>query len=104
MLTEAGVDLAEFDWANGPVTWDRVAEIATALNVKDSNGNYERVGFVPWFNQGWHYTYGFSWGGSFYNDAECQVTPNDPPIVEAFQWVYDYCAALGPQEAPGLRR
>ena len=98
MLTEAGADLAEFEWANGPVTWDRVAEIATALNVKGSNGQYERVGFVPWFNQGWHYTYGFSWGGNFYNDAECQVTPNDPPIVEAFQWVYDYCAAQGAQE------
>ncbi len=98
MLTEAGADLAEFDWANGPVTWDRVAEIATALNVKGTNGQYEKVGFVPWFNQGWHYTYGFSWGGVFYDEAACEVTPNNPEVVAAFQWVYDYCAAQGPQE------
>ena len=42
---------------------------------KDSTGNYSQMGFVPWVNQGWHYTYGFSWGGQFFNVETCQVTP-----------------------------
>ncbi len=63
MLQSVGVDPAEFDQANGPLTWDRVAEVAALLDVKDSNGNYTQMGFVPWVNQGWHYTYGFSWQG-----------------------------------------
>jgi multiple sugar transport system substrate-binding protein len=111
MLESVDVDPAELDAANGPVTWDRVAEIASLLNVEDDNGNYTQMGFVPWMNQGWHYTYGFSWGGSFFDQAACEVTPDDAPIVEAFQWTQDYCNSLdaakvnafgGPSMQPGF--
>jgi len=98
MLEEAGIDPAELDAANGPVTWDRVMEIANQLNEEDADGNYTRVGFIPWQTwsngQGWHYTFGFSWGADFYDEAGCRVTPDDPNNVEAFQWVYDTAAAL----------
>jgi multiple sugar transport system substrate-binding protein len=111
MLNEAGIDATVLDPANGPATWDQVAEIANQLNTLDANQNYTRVGFVPYLNQGWHYTYGFSWGGSFFDWAGCQVTPDDPPIVEAFTWVQNYCVALdavklnafgGPPDLPGF--
>lgn len=111
LLQSVGVDPAELDSANGPVTWAKVQEIANKLNVLDSNGNYTQMGFIPWLNQGWHYTYGFSWGGSFFNQAACEVSPDDPKIVEAFQWVQDYCNALDankvsafgtPSMAPGF--
>ena len=82
MLEEAGVDPAEFDPANGPVTWDRVMEIANQLNEDEGDGNYTRVGFIPWQTwsngQGWHYTFGFSWGADFYDEAGCRVTPTTP--------------------------
>jgi multiple sugar transport system substrate-binding protein len=96
-LTEAGIDVEELDSANGPTTWDRIAELANEFNVQESDGSYSKIGFIPWANQGWHYTYGFSWGGSFFNAEACEVTPDDPAIVEAFQWVQDYCVALGAQ-------
>lgn len=91
MLQSVGVDPAEFDASKGPLTWDRVQEVGLKLNKKDSSGNYIQMGFVPWFNQGWHYTYGFSWGGKFFDEAKCQVTPDDSPIVQAFQWVQASC-------------
>jgi len=94
LIQGAGFDPEELDPSNGPITWDRAAEIANALNVQDSNGNYSQMGFVPWANQGWHYTYGFAWGGSFFDAASCQVTPDDPKNLEAFQWVQDFCNAL----------
>ncbi|HKG27013.1 MAG TPA: extracellular solute-binding protein, partial [Thermomicrobiales bacterium] len=95
MIQGAGLDPAELDASNGPVTWDRVKEIASKLNVQDSNGNFTQMGFVPWLPEAWHYTYGFSWGGKFFDQASCEVTPNDQPIVEAFQWVQNYCNELG---------
>jgi multiple sugar transport system substrate-binding protein len=98
MLQQAGVDPAELDPSNGPPTWDRIAEIANQLNQKDSSGNYSHLGFVPWVNQGWHYTYGFSWGGQFFNAETCEVTPDDPNIVAAFEWVQNYCVELGASE------
>jgi multiple sugar transport system substrate-binding protein len=94
MIEGAGIDASPLDPANGPTTWDQVAEIANQLNVLDSNGNYTQMGFIPWVNQGWHYTYGFAFGGSFMDYDACQVTPDDAEIVQAFQWVQDYCVAL----------
>ncbi len=95
MLQAGGVDPAELDAAKGPVTWDRIKEIATKFNKKNAQGNYTQMGFIPWVNQGWHYTYGFSWGGEFFDEAKCEVTPDNPNVVAAFQWVYDYCKELG---------
>jgi len=94
MIQSVGVDPAEFDQSKGPVTWDRVAEVGNMLNKQDSNGNYTQVGFVPWNGQGWHYTFGFSFGGTFFDYTNCSVSPDDPPIVQAFQWVQDYCNNL----------
>jgi len=94
MLSSVGVDPAELDAANAPVTWDRIAEIANKLNTQDSNGNYNQMGFIPWVNQGWHYTYGFSWGSKFFDPAACAITPDEPGNLAAFQWVQDYCNAL----------
>jgi len=95
MIKAAGEDPAQLDQSKGPVTWDTVAGIAAKLNKQDSNGNYTQMGFVPWMNQGWHYTYGFSWGGKFFDYAKCEVSPDDPPIVDAFTWVQNYCKGLG---------
>ena len=94
VLKEVGIDPTEFDQSNGPVTWDRLLEVSAAASIRDANGTYTRVGFVPYANQAWHYTYGFSWGASFYDSASCTVTPDDPKMVQAMQWVYDACASL----------
>ena len=96
-MTEAGIDVEALDAANGPATWAEITEMANAFNERDASGNYTKMGFVPWVNQGWHYTYGFSWGGEFFNAEACEVTPDDPRIVEAFQWVQDYCESLDAQ-------
>jgi multiple sugar transport system substrate-binding protein len=110
LLEGAGADISVLDPANGPATWDQIAEIANQLNVLDDNQNYTQMGFIPWLNQGWHYTYGFSFGGTFFDWASCQVTPDDQEIVDAFTWVQNYCNSLDankmsafgrPHDAPG---
>ncbi len=96
ILTEVGVDPAELDPAKGPITLDRLDEIAALIDKKDSNGKYTRMGFVPWFAQGWHYTWGFNFGGSFYSPEECKLTATNEGVVAGFTYMYDRAAALGP--------
>lgn len=99
LLSEAGADLEAFDAANGPMTWDALKEAANMANIDNESGdNFAQMGYVPYFNQAWHYTYGFSWGADFFNEEGCEVTPNSPEMIEAMQWVYDYCAELDPSK------
>ncbi len=104
MLEEAGVDVSELDPTNGPITLDRAKEIGAMVDEKNAQGNYTRMGFVPWHEQGWHYGFGFSFGGDFYDPESCQVTPTDENVVRAFQWIYDYAAEKGPQQVQAFRQ
>lgn len=89
LLTESGIDLAPYDWNNGPMTFDAFAESIAAVD-KDGGANFEALGFVPYFGQGHHYTYGFSFFGEFMDWENCQVTPDNENVLKGMQWVYDY--------------
>src|SRR5438552_10162070 len=95
MLQAAGVDASALDISKGPPTVDMIRTMASKLNKK-VNGKYTVVGFDPRLNQGWHYTWGFAYGGSFFDAASCKVTPDDPKIVQAFKdMCYEWSAAFG---------
>jgi len=94
LLKDAGVDLKPFDPANGPMTPDAMNAAAAKLNQKDSSGNYDRIGFLPWFEQGWHYTWGLAFNGKF-QDGNCKVTPTDQGAVAGMKFLGDSAAALG---------
>jgi multiple sugar transport system substrate-binding protein len=99
LLKEAGIDLSEFDPAKGPMDPKRFQEIAFKLNQTDSSGAYTRIGFVPWLEQGWGYTWGYAFGGSFFDFTNCKVTATDPGVVKGYQFLYDWAKALNPQKA-----
>ena len=97
LLNEAGIDVEPFDAANGPMTWSAFREAIVAANVDNETGdNFAQMGYVPYFNQAWHYTYGFSWGADFFDEEACEVTPNTPEMVEAMQFVYDFVGEMDP--------
>ena len=96
LMQKDGIDPSQLDIANGAPTIDTVRAIATKMNKKDSSGKYTTVGFVPSFSQGWHYTWGFAYGGSFFDSSSCKVTPDDPKIVQAFKDMYwNWSSQLG---------
>jgi len=99
LLKEAGIDLNEFDPAKGPMDPKRFQEIAFKLNQTDSSGAYTRIGFVPWLEQGWGYTWGYAFGGNFFDFTNCKVTATDPGVVKGYQFLYDWAKALNPQKA-----
>ncbi|MCY2931354.1 MAG: extracellular solute-binding protein [Planctomycetota bacterium] len=68
--------------------------------VKTATGDrLERIGLVPWGvygNANSIFTWGWAFGGQFYDPATGKVTADDPRIVEALEWMvrhareYDY--------------
>lgn len=98
LLSEAGVDLAQLDPANGAMTPDTYRDIAFALNERDDSGAYTRLGALPWSDQGWHVTWGFAFGGQF-TEGACEVTPTSSGVVDGYQFLYDFAEALDPAQA-----
>jgi len=95
LMQAAGDDPSQLDISKGAPTVDLIRSLATKLNKK-TNGKYTVVGFDPRLNQGWHYTWGFAFGGSFFNSSTCKVTPDDPKIVQAFKTMFwDWAGQLG---------
>jgi multiple sugar transport system substrate-binding protein len=99
MLRDAGIDLAEFDPVKGPMSPERFKEIASKLNKTDASGAYTQLGFVPWLEQGWGYSWGYAFGGKFYDPAQNKVTPTNPGVVAGYQFLYDWAKDLGPEKA-----
>jgi len=97
LLAGAGVDLEPFDYNNGPMTFDAMAEAVSALD-KDGGDNYETLGFVPYFGQGSAYTYGFSFLGEFMDWENCQVTPDNENVLKGLQWGQDYANKYDPNK------
>jgi multiple sugar transport system substrate-binding protein len=99
VLREAGVNPAELDSKNGPVTVDKVKEIARKVDETDASGAFTRAGFIPWFDQGWHYTWGFTYGGEFYDEGACKVTPTHQGVVAGFEFLRDWAEEMNPRKA-----
>ncbi len=99
ILRQAGVDLAPFNPAKGPMNIKAFQAIAMKLNKTNSKGQYTQVGFIPWLNQGWHYTWGYAFGGSFADVKACKVTPTNAGVEAGFQFLSDWAKAMDPQKA-----
>lgn len=79
---------AGLDPENPPSTIQELEEAAEKLTIKDGK-RFKQIGFIPWYNQGWFYGWGWSFGGEFM-DAEGNVTANNPKNVEALTWIANY--------------
>ena len=94
LVTAAGIDLEELNPANGPITFARLDEMAALIDADDGT-NFTQIGFVPYHNQGWHYTYGFSFGGSFFDYEACEVTPTNEGVVAGATWAQEFINKRG---------
>ncbi|HDM69847.1 MAG: ABC transporter substrate-binding protein [Thermotoga sp.] len=90
LFREAGLDPDK-----PPVTIEELDEYAEKLTKMKGN-RIEQLGFIPWFGQGWHYTWGWAFGGKFY-DPKTQklVFAEDPKIIESFKWQKKYADKYG---------
>ncbi|SEO19006.1 ABC transporter substrate-binding protein [Paenibacillus sp. OV219] len=71
-----------------PSSREELDVMAAKMFKRGLNNRYEQVGFIPWLNQGFLYTQGWNWGGSWEKNGE--LVPNDPQIVKAVDWMTWY--------------
>ncbi len=86
---EAGLDPEK-----PPKSIAELEKAAKKLTVKKGN-RFEQIGFVPWYGQGWLYTWGWAFGGDFYDEKSGKVIAHDPKVVESLQWMADYAKKYG---------
>lgn len=68
---------------------DRLCERLTRIE----GGNITRIGFIPWAQYGGTnslFTWGWAFGGSFYDDQARRITANHPRVVKALEWMVSY--------------
>ena len=75
-----------------PTTFDEMNRMAQQLTVV-KGGNIQQAGLLPWQVYGYAnsmFTWGWVFGGSFFDQATNKVTANNPPIVAALEWMVSY--------------
>ncbi|GCE21916.1 ABC transporter substrate-binding protein [Dictyobacter kobayashii] len=98
VLREAGIDPAILDPKNGPIKMSKLQELAFKVDHKDAHGNYDRVGFIPWYGQAFHTTWALDYGAQFFNNSTCQLTPFEPAMLNTFNMYHDWSQALDYQK------
>lgn len=82
---------------------DQVPRALTELDqlavrlTKQSGDGYSQVGFVPWLGNSHFYTWGWLFGGDFYDEKTAKCTANQPQNVRAMEWLGEYARRLGDQ-------
>ncbi|WP_165452701.1 ABC transporter substrate-binding protein [Paenibacillus thalictri] len=82
------MEKAGFDPNKPPTTMEELDRMAEKMFLKNRNGKYEQVGFLPWMGQGSLFTHGVNFGASFMTNGE--FDPTEPQVVKALQWMAAY--------------
>ncbi|WP_052487766.1 ABC transporter substrate-binding protein [Gordoniibacillus kamchatkensis] len=89
---EAGLDPEK-----PPTTIAELEDAAKKLTKKEG-GKFTRFGLIPWYGEGWLYSWGWAFGGSFLDAKTGKVTANDPNIVKALEWETGFAKQFGIQD------
>ncbi len=90
LFKEAGLDPNK-----PPQTIKELDEYAEKL-TKMKGKRLIQIGFVPWRGQGWHYTWGWAFGGKFYDPSKKKLAfADDPKILKALKWEVTYAKKYG---------
>lgn len=95
-FTEVGLDPNK-----PPQTIAELEAAADKLTIKEGK-RFKRIGFIPWYSQGWLYTWGWAFGGEFQDAATGKITANDPKVVEALQWMTDFGKKYNVEDIAGF--
>ncbi len=75
-----------------PETIAELDRLSDAITRREG-GKLTRIGIIPWAQYGSSnslFTWGWAFGGSFYDEKRQKVTANDPRIVKALEWMCSY--------------
>ncbi|WP_078381809.1 ABC transporter substrate-binding protein [Sutcliffiella halmapala] len=89
------------DTDNLPKTIAELEAASEKLTIKDGK-RFQRIGFIPWFGQGWLYGWGWAFGGEFFDPETNTVTANDPKVIDALQWMTDFAKKYNVEDIAGF--
>jgi ABC-type glycerol-3-phosphate transport system substrate-binding protein len=92
IFAEAGLDPEV-----GPATFDDIDAFSQAI-FREEDGLVTRIGIIPWDTYGFAnsiYTWGWSFGGSFFDPEANEVTPDNDQVVAALEWMVEYAKTVG---------
>lgn len=74
-----------------PTTWAELEMFSEKLNVKNSKGDLDRIGFVPYlFGNSWTWLYGFINKAPAISDDKRTILCDDPRWAEAIDWMVQF--------------
>ncbi len=77
---------------------DRLNAACTRLADVGGDQRGARIGLIPWGiygNANSLFTWGWAFGGEFYDDVRQRVTADDPKVVAALEWMAGYARTYG---------
>ncbi len=88
-----------------PTTLAEMDEMSAKI-AKVNGGRIDRLGYIPWITYGAAnslFTYGWAFGGEFYDPAAKKVTANDPKIVKCLEWMGEFAKKYDPAMISGFQ-
>lgn len=89
-LEDAGLDPNQL-----PATLDEMLKYSDKLTVRDANGQITRLGFDPRLGPVY---WPALFNANYWDATNEEITPTDPGIVNAFQWMADFYVRYGVDE------
>jgi len=89
---------AGLDPERPPRTIAEVDAMAEKLTTFDRAGRIKTLGIIPWGQYGSAnsvFTWGWAFGGGFYDEKTGTITANDPSVLKAMEWMVGYGDRLG---------
>jgi len=93
LFEEAGLDPNR-----PPRTWEELLYYSERLTIEEPNGELSQIGFIPNFGNSWLYLFLLQTGGQMISDDGRTVTLNQPPVVEALDFMVRGYDLLGGAE------
>ncbi len=81
-----------------PRTIAEIDAIADKLTKSDVQGRLISIGIIPWGVYGSAnsiFTWGWAFGGDFYDEKTGKITANHPKVVKALEWMCSYAKKYG---------
>lgn len=89
-----------------PRTIEEMDAMAAKLTTADAKGFYTSIGIIPWGVYGEAnslYTWGWAFGGRFYDPAQRRITCDEPRTVKALEWMASYDSRFDKNRIAALR-
>jgi ABC-type glycerol-3-phosphate transport system substrate-binding protein len=85
---------------------DRWNDAVTKVRDTGAGKQLERIGLVPWGVYGYAnsiFTWGWAFGGRFYDEKTGRITAEDPRVVQALEWMCQYERKYGYERVATLQ-